>query len=167
MISSNNDLNIHTFTRYTAGNNGNKYCHNSRCPFRFCGCTSETLCPNYQEEPDNLITSDHTISDSTSPIPLGCVPNIQGYIPIKDNDSKVVESSKPKGEVIKLKAKLIKKPTFEDKLNAWCTKVIKAYKMSKEDPEDSIVIFDTYKMVRDVDELIAEAFGHTTVFDDE
>lgn len=48
---------------------------------------------------------------------------------------------------------------LEERLNEWMQKVLDAYNNS-----DTFVYIDTYKMVVDVDKIIAEEFGHYPVF---
>lgn len=48
---------------------------------------------------------------------------------------------------------------LEERLNEWMHKVLDAY-----DNSDTYVYIDTYKMVVDVDKIIAEAFGHYPIF---
>ena len=48
---------------------------------------------------------------------------------------------------------------LEEKLNEWMQKVLDAYNKS-----DTYVCIDTFQMIVDVDEIIAEEFGHDPVF---
>lgn len=48
---------------------------------------------------------------------------------------------------------------LEEKLNEWVQKVLNAYSNS-----ETYIFVDTYKMMVDVDKIIAEGFGHRPVF---
>lgn len=51
---------------------------------------------------------------------------------------------------------------FEKELREWTEKVINAYNKSKEEGG----MCHTYKMIKDVDKIIAQAFGHDEVIRD-
>lgn len=50
------------------------------------------------------------------------------------------------------------KATFEDRVEDWALRVIQARRIRREG--DSV---DTYQMIRDIDEIIAEGFHHDPV----
>ena len=50
------------------------------------------------------------------------------------------------------------KATFEDRVEDWALRVIQARRIRREG--DSV---DTYKMIRDIDSIIAEGFHHDPV----
>lgn len=47
---------------------------------------------------------------------------------------------------------------LEERLNEWVQKVLRAYENS-----NSYVCIDTFQMIVDVDEIIAECFGHDPI----
>ena len=49
---------------------------------------------------------------------------------------------------------------LEERLNEWVKKVLKAYESS-----NSYVYANTYQMIVDVDEILAEEFDHEPIFE--
>lgn len=147
-------------------------CYNTACPtfqlnyvtgFQCVDCSESNTCKFFQPNP-NYFTTTSAISEQYN-----------GKTVIVDGTQETIcnpsSGSCKKGKIIKLKAKLVKKQaqTFEEKLDAWYHKVLNAYEASKEDDpsEDILIIFDTKQMIKDVDEIIAEGFGHIKVIDEE
>ncbi len=117
-----------------------RICLNHQCPSlsRMKGeeCPASDLCPNFL---DDTYSTNSTTSKT----------RIDYYDVVYDN--KEIRDT-------------VHTMTFEEKLKKWTEKIINAYtSYTSRNEEAPYVMINTYKMIKDVDKIIAEGFNHSPV----